>query len=231
MEKIFFKSGREILAGLISSNKTKPDLFFFHGGGLKKEKEKFKYMMRDLAKQGVNSLAFDFSGVNESSGSFNDSSLEKRVSEAKSVIENFYTKNQPINVCGFSMGGYVAIKMTKIFKVKNLMLFCPAVYAKKAYRLNFGEQFSKILREEKSWKKSDAWGLLKKFKNNLIMFVPENDEVVPREVSDFIYSSAKNCRLKKEIILPNFTHKVHSIIPKKRKIRREIIAEITKSIK
>ena len=52
MKKLFIKSGKETLAVIIASGKTKPDIFFLHGGGIKKEKEKFLYMMRDLAKHG-----------------------------------------------------------------------------------------------------------------------------------------------------------------------------------
>ena len=173
-------------------------------------------------------MAFDFSGVNESSGKMSESNLQKRVAEAKSVIEKYYTKNQKINVAGFSLGGYVAIKLTQFFNVEKLMLFCPAVYDKKAYKINFGKKFSKAIRKEKSWKNSDVWRILGKFKNSLVMFVPENDEVVPREVSEKIYASAKKCRNKKIIILSNFTHKVHAQIVKKRKIRQEIIKEMVK---
>ena len=160
----------------------------------------------------------------------NNSSLEKRVSEAKTVIENYYNKDQKINICAFSMGGYVAIKITQLLNVGNLFLFCPAVYDKKAYKVNFGENFSKIIRKENSWKNSDAWQILRKYKNNLLLWVPEKDEIVPREISNLIYLNTKNCKSKKMTILPEFTHGVHSWIPRKRKIRHEIIKEMAESL-
>jgi uncharacterized protein len=230
MKKLFFSAGKETLAAIIASSKSKPVIFFFHGGGIKNEKEKLLYLMRDLMKKGVNSLAFDFSGVNESTGLMSSSNLEKRVQEARVVIEKYYSDSEKVNICAFSMGGYVAIKITELIKVKNLILFCPAVYNKRAYKVNFGDGFSKIIRKNKSWKNSDAWTILEKYKDNLLLFVPENDEIVPREISDLIYSSALNSKSRKMIILPEFSHGVHSWIVKKRKIRQGIIGEMVKKL-
>ena len=94
------------------------------------------------------------------------------------------------------MSGYTAIKLTEAFKVDNLILFVPAVYTARAYRLPFGPEFSAAIRVPGSWNDSDAFDILSGFRGNLLIVAAESDRVIPVEVIEQLHASARNARFK-----------------------------------
>jgi pimeloyl-ACP methyl ester carboxylesterase len=186
-----FPGGQETISGaILSANKepAKPRFVFLHGAG-KGVKERIYDLAEVIIKSGRDMLAIDFSGHGASSGELKKSSLEKRVKEARSAIDQF-TSREALTICGSSMGGYIALKMLRFYEVENLILFCPALYDKKAYSVKFDEGFSEIIRASKSWENTDALSDLKEFSGKLLLVMGDQDEVIPDEVIDLIFESA-----------------------------------------
>jgi alpha-beta hydrolase superfamily lysophospholipase len=104
--KVRFFVGREKLVGNIISDNTEnePTLLFLHGAG-KATKERSNYIAFELAKHGIRSFSFDFSGHGESSGKLEESSLRKRVEEASAAL-NFLNHSEAVTLYGSSMGAH-----------------------------------------------------------------------------------------------------------------------------
>lgn len=174
-----------------------------HGAG-KSSRKRFEKLRDSLNKKGLSSMCFDFIGHGESEGKMSNSSLKKRSKQAEIAIKqhapNFST------LIGSSMSAYTAIKLTKMFTIENLILMVPGVYTPKAYTLNFGPEFSKIIRVKKSWMDSDAFSILKKFKGNLLIIAAQNDSVIPNEILENIYDSAICANTKELHIVADAEH-------------------------
>lgn len=204
-----------------------PQFYFFHGGGLS-DKERCLPIMPPIIDSGINVLTLDFSGHGDSSGDLKKSSLKKRVEEGKTAIDKFSTKENPLIVCGASMGGYIAIKMLEFYDLKSLILFCPALYDKNAYSLRFDQGFTDIIRTPNSWKNSDALDLLEKFKGNLLIIIGTMDEIIPLAVIELIMKHTPNVAKKELYMIPECPHKIFNWLSDKenelKKIQQKILS-------
>ena len=169
-----------------------------HGASLASSRKRYFNVREDLLKYGQPSVAFDFFGHGETGGELKSSSLIDRIEQASNFLNTEYLKS-PYNIVGSSMSGYVAIKLSERYPVNNLVLIVPAVYHKKAINLEFNNGFSDLIRQDKSWDETDAWGILENFKGKLLIISAQNDKVIPAEVINKIFSSAKKAS-KKEIV-------------------------------
>src|SRR2546425_11226766 len=104
IKKVQFAVGGEALAGNIISGSEldEPRLLLVHGAG-QATKERARPLALKLAEYNISSFGFDFSGHGESTGKLEESSLYKRTTEAKEACR-FLTSEEPLTVCGFSMG-------------------------------------------------------------------------------------------------------------------------------
>lgn len=210
-KKIYFQAGKEHIVGeILGKHPDDPsDFVFFHGAG-KSTKERARNFFDESLFNAVPSIVtFDFSGHGESSGELKESSLKQRVLEAQRAIELFTTKKD-LTLCGASMGGYVALKMLPFYDVKNLILFCPAVYDKRVFEISFNQGFSEIIRKPNSWENSDIFSSLETFSGNLLLFIGKNDTVIPRGVIDLIDAHSSRAARKEIIRLDNCPHAIHS---------------------
>ncbi len=208
-KSFIFKVKDENIAGMILSKKENIDLpkfVYLHGAGIG-QKERVNSISLPILNSGINILAFDFSGHGESTGELKKSSLQKRVNEAKEIIDHFASK-EPLTICGSSMGGYVSIKLLEHFKIDTLILFCPALYDKNAYSVRFDEGFTEILRSPESWKNTDVLSLLENFTGKLLIIIGEKDEVIPKGVIDLINNHTPNAKKKEIYIIPNCPHRM-----------------------
>lgn len=222
-KKIVFKVNKRTLVGKILGKKTDrlSNFIFFHGAG-KSTKEKAKKIFSKTFFIAVsNIVTFDFSGHGESAGKLKESSLQKRILEAKKAIE-IYTTGKNLTICGSSMGGYVALKMLEFYDVKNIILFAPAIYDKQAINVQFNKGFTKIIRKRESWRNSDVIPLLKKFTGNLIIFIGENDEIITAEVIDLINKYSVKVKKKEIIKFKNCPHAIHNWLDK-HPIKKEFV--------
>lgn len=106
------------------------------------------------------------------------------------------------------MSGYTSIQLLERYSIENLILFVPAVYHADAPALRFNQGFSGVIRQPKSWLHTDAWRILESFTGNLLICFAENDDVIPREIIDRLYASAKNAKKRELYCVPNSPHKV-----------------------
>ena len=177
--------GTSSLVGDILSNDSPPEVVVLHGAG-RSGRHRFYSIRAELLEHGISSLAFDMVGHGDTGGILAESSLKDRTLQAESVIKHLKL-SEPLSLIGASMGGYTAVSLTQHFNVKNLILFVPAMYSRRAYSLCFNDGFSKVIREQNSWFDSDAWDILNKFRGNLLLITAENDDIIPEDVVKKIF--------------------------------------------
>lgn len=204
LEKVYFHSTNKLAGNLFIPNKNvRKGLLFLHGGGTS-TKERFAYLQEELAEHGYASFAIDFRGCGESEGSFKDGSLQHRLDDAEAAYDYFQQYVDSITVVGSSMGGHVASRLIQTKKADKLILLYPAAYALEAEDKPLNDTFTKVLREEGSWKNSPIFPALMQYDNPVLIIYGENDTVVPKEVQEKYREIAK---IKgKSVILPNAPH-------------------------
>jgi fermentation-respiration switch protein FrsA (DUF1100 family) len=106
------------------------------------------------------------------------------------------------------MGAYTAVKLLEYYQIKNMIFIVPAMYYSKAYNVPFNKGFTEIIRQPQSWRNSDAWQILVKYKGRLFTIAAERDEVIPLEVVNRIYDSAVNAKERKLFVAPRASHAV-----------------------
>jgi hypothetical protein len=188
------------------SSASKGFCISLHGGG-PSTKETSEYLANIFNSLGVRFVSFDFSGQGDSSGSIESSSLEKRLNEAIGVIE--HVNCVPSFVIGTSMGGYIAMKLVEGIECQNLILFCPAAYSRKSWKLEFGSGFTAEIRRENSYLETDVTRICGEFKGNVILFFGSEDSVIPLKVQDMYKESFHSARSTRTVILQNRPHPIH----------------------
>ena len=227
---------KQILVGdKLDASDSQRELVFLHGAG-KAQRSRFKKLRNKLALSGVSSLAFDFIGHGDSSGTLEQDSLQSRTQQALKVID-LHTKNlnssieKPgLSIFATSMSAYTAIKLTEFVAVKNLILLVPAVYHHKAYRTHFNDGFSDIIRKPNNWINSDAWDLLEKFKGNLLVVTAEKDEVIPKAIPSFIVDLAISAHYKKSIEILGSSHQITHFINDNDPVLEQVAEEIERTL-
>jgi len=137
----FFNDKKEKLWGVLTLPKALdtsakwPALIICHGFGQTKSQRKFVNLARALAKQGIASLGFDFSGHGQSEGSLEKLSIEKQAQELKAAYDKLLgdkriDKNK-IALLGHSLGALVVcLSQAKYQIAKALVLLSPALHQK-----------------------------------------------------------------------------------------------------
>jgi uncharacterized protein len=204
--KIKFSVGHETLVGqrVTLDPETLPKILFIHGAG-QSTKERALPLALEILKRGLSSFLFDFSGHGESSGQLKQSSLAKRLLEARAALR-FCDKSTPLGLCGFSMGAHIALDLLPSTLVKTLILFYPAIYTRKASTVPFSEGFSEIIRQPRSWEDSEAIDTLGSFTGRLLVVRGEKDEVIPEGVFNLLDTTASRTSRKKFITVPEAGH-------------------------
>lgn len=220
--KVKFNS--TVLAGDTICANARPQWLFLHGAG-SGDRKRFEQLRILLANKGITSCSFDFIGHGETGGSLTGFSLESRVSQASAVIDSQKIR-QPLSIVASSMGSYVAIKLTESYEVNNLILLAPAVYATKACSVPFGPAFTEIIRNPLSWLETDAWEILENYNSNLLIYEAEKDQIIPHEVIEKIYDSARNARSRKKIVVRGATHSLAKWLDERPDSLQKIVEKI-----
>jgi len=195
------------LHGIIFGTTT-PRILFIHGAS-EDGSARFDMLRQHLSKTGIASAAFDFIGAGQTGGEMLGSSLKERFEQSCAVIDSVHI-HKPLVLVAASMGADTAIRLTQKYSVGALILFVPGVYARSAYTIPFGDEFSLILREDQSWEDSDAWDILAEFTGSLLVVAAQNDEVVPRALIDRLDESTPHARYKE---LFTVSHAPHALLP------------------
>lgn len=160
-----------------------------HGAG-HAESARVRPLAEALARRGVRSIGLDFVGHGRTGGSLLGSSLDDRLQQAMAAIDTLAPDDELI-ICGFSMSGHTALRLTSSTNVVALGLFCPAVYSAAAERLPFGPQFSTEIRKLNSWKDSPALDAAAHFQGRAAICIGQQDNVIPWAVIENITSNLR----------------------------------------
>ena len=199
--------GKYLLRGDLYRNGK--ETIVLHGAG-KSSRSVFTRLRHSLNAHSIPSASFDFVGHGETGGDILDTSLRGRTEQAAIVIR--HTCIEPVSLIAASMSGYTAIKLTELFSVSNLILLVPAVYSSRAYDLQFGPEFSAAIRAIDSWRETDAFEILSRYKGNLVVIAAEFDDIIPREIVEQIHSSAEQAENRLLHVIPGSSHA--SLFPK-----------------
>ena len=187
-----------------------PNVVLLHGGGLNTSRTRFESLRKQLLNYNISTCAFDFLGHGDTCGVL--SSLKDRTEQSLCIINNYTRK--PVTIIASSMSGYNAIKLLDYGVADKLVLFVPAVYTTEAYNVPFGEQFSRIIREDNSWINTDAWDILNGFKGKILLITAGKDTVVKKEITQKIYDSASNASYREYLEIAESSHKIFDFIYK-----------------
>lgn len=219
-----------------SKKRSKRFVLFFFGGSKKRAKERFLDWQKNLFENGINSVTFDYSGTGDSTGNFKNSSLDQRINEGIQVVRFLHTrygKNIEIDFCAGSMGAYIAIgALNKMpTKVKKLILFCPAAYSNKVHNNQFDIRFTNEIRRNFSWRSSRSFKWIKKYQGQLLILVPEHDEIIPKEIPTTYLNNAKDTSFRRLIFISNATHNLLSKSKNNRIVREKLYSYSLKFLK
>lgn len=187
MQKIFFSSGKEKIAGnlLLPQSKNPPGVLILHGGGIA-TKERFIDLQNALLEKEIASLAIDFCGVGDSTGNFEDGSLSVRLENARDSLKELkkHVNTNHIGVFGSSMGGYVASLLAEKEKVSAVVISSAAAYSPEAENKKLNNEFTKVITKPRSWEHSKSFRELEIFKGKLMVFYGQYDAVIPYEIQE-----------------------------------------------
>jgi pimeloyl-ACP methyl ester carboxylesterase len=217
-------NGFSIVHDHLKSTGDQQPLIMLHGAG-EASKERFERLRFKLLEHGIGSVALDFIGHGDSAGSLAHSSLEKRTQQVMALIE-LLNLRPPFRFFATSMGAYNAIKLSQLLETELLILGVPGVYTPKAYSVPFGDAFSKIIREKESWRQSDAWEILEKYRGKLLIVASTSDAVIPPEIPAKLYRSASHAVEKELLWLEQCSHQLMRCLNKDEQVMEEIVSKI-----
>ncbi|MRT55741.1 alpha/beta fold hydrolase [Enterobacteriaceae bacterium RIT693] len=181
---------------------SKGHVLMIHGGA--KDREAGLRYRNLLAELGFGSTAFDCIGHGETGGELSHSSLASRTEQAEAIARHLGSR---LTGCmGVSMGAYNALQLSRSVPLRSLVLMVPGVYHPSAYRVNFGPEFSAIIRKPLSWAESDAWQIISEFSGNALVIAAAEDQVIPAGIPGRLYDSASSQINKALLTIPNAGH-------------------------
>lgn len=179
-------------------------VLYLHGAGASSRRG--HHLLRNaLQQRGIGSTSFDCIGHGDTGGALALSSVASRTRQAQAVAAA-RRLSQPMAVFGASMGAYNAIRITQSHRVDALVLIVPGVYTPSAYEVSFGPEFSAVIRRERSWADSDAWGILSRFEGRLLVIAAENDATIPREIPERLVAAATRAQSSLLYVVPGAEH-------------------------
>lgn len=208
-KEVQFPAGEEMISGrfvMPEGLNTAPRVLLLHGAGKATKERALPLAIRLAEDHGIPSFGFDFSGHGASTGSMETSSLKKRVEEANAAIE-YAEITEPLSLCGFSMGGHIALELLKKKSVRALLLFYPGLYTPDALDVPFGDPaFHSIIRRDRSWASTEGFETIKQFTGNLLIVIGEKDEVIPPEIPQTLMENSTRAANKRLIVVPQAPH-------------------------
>lgn len=209
---------RDLSARVVLSRTSSNEwVLFLNGAGVGLSKDRFIPFHVAFEKAGINSLSFDYIGTGQTGGAMSESSLHDRIRQVTTVLawlRDTYGEPQKVGLYGVSMGCYVALGVSHLFPelVKKVMLVAGAAYARRAHEVQFGPEFTAILRSDMegqpSWVDSYSFDWLKESSADMLLVVAEKDEIVPRAISERYrdISLARSEGATEYYIIPGATH-------------------------
>lgn len=136
-----------------------------------------------LQKAGISVLAFNFSGHNQMSPlSLAQTSLGQNIEESRAFY-NYLAPRKAKTLIGYSMGAAATLELLRsnLDEIEKVILFYPALYAKKAYDQPFGEPFKQVISQPYSYFDNDLIDSLAEFRGKILIIKGEYDGVQSEE--------------------------------------------------
>lgn len=209
--------GTETLAATITrpaaTPESPPTILIIHGAGPSSQ-HRYTMLAEHLTAQGGHtSLRFDHSGHGQSSGELINSSLIKRLNEARSFLPLLHP-TAPLTVMGASMGGHIAAQLLPHGNFQTLITQVPAAYTQAAENTTFGETFSSLIRTPGSWEDAAIWPKLEAFTGTFLLISAENDPIIPQPVLRSYWHHARNSSRRSHLFLPQAEHSLSGWLDK-----------------
>jgi pimeloyl-ACP methyl ester carboxylesterase len=164
-----------------------PTVVMMHGAGTADSTRAFG-LAQTFAASGVTVISLDFVGHGKTGGAMEAMSLQLRTELALHVINYWTAPTGKLILCGFSMSGHTALRLTGRLgeRITAISLMAPGIYAKEAEEVLFGDNFSKIIRQPDSWQNSLALQDAQKFSGRVHMLMSNHDQVIPWDVPEHL---------------------------------------------
>ena len=212
-KEVEFKVRNETLRGSLFIPQGKglfPAVIFFHGSGSKRER--YLPVAKELAKNGIMALAFDFRGCGESDGKFEDQTHEKAIEDAKAGLDFLLSQNvdkRRIGICGGSFGGYLSAFILPNYDIKSLILRTPAAFSDRFLSSKIKrENEYEFFKDKKNWEDSSVYKNISKFRGPVLVIKAGEDENVPPEVIDEFYQQAEASSKRKLVVIKDADHRL-----------------------
>lgn len=172
--------------------RSRGDCLVMHGAGAA-NKERVLPLMQCFVSAGYSTHAFDAIGHGATGGTLQNTSLRDRSEQARCVIESLGLKRRLL-LAGASMGGFTALDLATRYSInaKAIVLVAPAVYAEEAYNVDFGPDFSEVIRRPMSWMDAKLWHDVTTLIAPMLIFIGTSDDVIPQEVPDMLKSRSNS---------------------------------------
>ncbi len=224
-EKIFFYSEGRKLCGLLyhQQSESSPVIIVCHGfAGSKEGKGKALEMAQFFGEEGINFFLFDFSGVGESEGKFEDITLSRQVKDLEAAIDTMVRRNvKEIFLMGRSLGGttVLALDHKKYPRIKGVISLNGAAFPYELFknfisqdlkgeRILLGDGDNSVVVKRALLEDLRKWDILQHVKRlspiPLLIIHGEMDEVVPVENAKELYLHAR--QPKKLVIIEGEDH-------------------------
>lgn len=202
--------------------KDKPSLLILHALTGKKENKTINFLAKNIAKQGYNTIQFDFSGHGESEGKLKESTVTKQLEDINSVLNQINTEKIIL------IGNSFSVITSLAFAKKNRKVVGLILISGRANYLEYIESLEKkrdkyrltsdVFVDESfiiDYKKYNPLENIKSFKNPVLIVHGENDRVIPKKDAELLYDYSDSLR-KYLFILPQAGHR---FLTDKQKIR------------
>lgn len=216
-KNVEFKIGNETLRGTLFTPSGKgpfPGVVFFHGSG--SSRARYLQAAKSLGESGALTLAFDFRGCGKSDGVYKEQFHQNAIEDARAGLNFLLTQKvdkKRIGICGGSFGGYLAAYILPEYPlIKSLVLRCPAAFSDEFLKRHIdrgdkGNEFE-FFKNRKNWENSPTFRNVSKFKGPVLVIKAEKDEVIPGEVVDSYYNSAKSSIKRKLEVIEGADHRL-----------------------
>jgi uncharacterized protein len=205
----FEVSGHTLVATkVLAASQSEPTIISFHGAGTGSTREGIRYLLDDLARCGLSSLCFDFSGHGGSTGVMADATLRIRMREAVAAC-GLLKAGPPLMVIGTSMGGAVATMLLPTLRPRGLVLFCPAAYPADTLDACFDEHFFVRVRQPGAHLTSLSYPSLDAYGGHYLLVLAREDTVISPPVVERYRHGAPTASSRAVMWLEGADHKAH----------------------
>lgn len=190
-----------------------PSVLIVHGRG--SQKSRYEDRAEDLAKTGFLTLIFSLRGCGNSDGEFSHQTIKMGLED---VLTGFdYLANHPradrnnVGVWGGSYGGYLVSLLTLERDFKSLILAAPAIYDNNWWEIapeSLNREDVQQFRNSTGFSNNNAIKALSKYNGPMLLIQHENDQVCPKQLTDFYFSQAKLAKPKKKEIILGLGHRL-----------------------